>query len=152
MLKVALASINSKQEYCTGKSCVGPILITQTLPTFEGVFKAATRSSGGTSIVAEPLPRSSILLTDMILTADRVAASTVIVRFTDDTNAINIITANCNDAPINLALTFGGRWQGWKNAKIELVTIGNVTTTVALGYMKIEEKYTLAYDEWNAER
>ena len=91
MLKVALASRYDGQEYCVGKFCEQPILITQPVITFEGVFKSTTRSSAGTSTIAEPLPKSSILLTDLILTSDRVALATVTVRFTDGTNNVDII-------------------------------------------------------------
>lgn len=152
MLKVALASRYDGQEYCAGKFCEQPILITQPVVTFNGVFKSTTRSSAGTSTIAEPLPKSSILLTDLILTSDRVALATVTVRFTDGTNNVDIITAAVNDAPVNLALSFGGRWQGWKDARVDLITVGNATATVACGYMKVEEAYTLHFNDWDSRR
>ncbi len=152
MLKVALATIKDEREYRTGGLYEEPILITQPIHTFEGVFKTTTHTVAGTSTVAEPLPKSSLLLTDLVLTTDKVALSTVTISFTDGVNTINILTANTSDAPVNLSIPFAGRWQGWKDAKIELTTVNNVTATVACGYMKIEEKYTLAFDDWDSRR
>jgi hypothetical protein len=152
MLKVALATIDDKEVYCVGELCDQHILVTQPIHTFDGRFKSASRSTTGTSIVCEPIPRSSLLLTDLIVTTDRVALSTVTVRFTDGVNTENIITANTNDAPINFAIAFNGRWQGWKDARVELVTVNNVTVTAACGYMKMGVNHTLEYAEWTSER
>lgn len=158
MLKVGLATVKEQQEYTTGIFCIEPIppdepiLVTQPLVTFNSVFKAVTREVDGTSIVAEPIPEASLLLVDMILTTDKVALASVTVRFTDDVNTINIITAAVNDAPVNLAINFGGRWQGWRDARIEFVTVNNVTATVACGYMKVKEKSTLDFADWDSRR
>lgn len=153
MLKTAVANIDTGHPLDVHIGLDGhEILVTETHAHIFGLFKAVTRSSAGTTIITEPELDSSIVLIDLILTTDRVQTTTVTVRFTDGSNTINILYCECSDAPVNLAIPFGSRWQGWKNARLELVTTGVVTATAACGYMKIKEKFSLAYDNWDALR
>ena len=54
--------------------------------------------------------------------------------FTDGVETINIIVADSTNAPINLAIPFAGRWQGWRDARIDLITVN----AVAPGYIATE--------------
>ena len=118
----------------------------------EGHFKAVTRSSAGTSTIVEPTGNNGIVLTDLIITSDKVQSATLTVSFTDGTNTITIAGADVTDAPCNIAIPFAGLWEGWQGAQIDLVTVGNVTTTVAIGYYHITADYAKPYAEWNALR
>lgn len=112
-----------------------------------GQFKAANRTSAGTTIITEPRLGGSVGLTDLIISADRVNSATVTVRFTDGTNTINLYRGITTDAPINIAVPIGGRFRGWANARIELVTTGIVDASVTLGYIKYSEG--LQFASWD---
>ncbi len=115
-----------------------------------GTFKSASRSSAGTTILATPKANGALILTDLILGTDKVNASTVAVRVTDGSQTETIFSTNLTDAPANLAIGFAGRWQGWRDARVELVTTGNVSATVSIGYIKVPVGYP--YEEWDSLR
>jgi hypothetical protein len=121
-----------------------------TLAHAHGVFKAATRTDAGTTILTTPILNQSIILTDMIISGEKQAGSVVTVRFTDGTNTVNIFVASQVDAPPQIAIPFAGRWQGWRNARLEMVTSGAGDATVAVGYMNVPEGLT--FEEWDALR
>lgn len=150
MIETSLIEQSSGEELYIAHQNGDKILITHTHAQVKGKFKAATRSSAGTSIITEPDADGCIVLTDIMVTSDRVAASSFTVQFTDDTETIKIISGNANDAPVNLATSFAGAWSGWKNARLELITVGNVTATVACGYYKLHD--SMLYNEWDALR
>jgi len=109
-----------------------------------GQFKAANRTTAGTTTVVEPLLDGSISITDLIISADKVNGATVTVRFTDGTNTINIYRGVTTDAPINVALSIAGRFRGWRDARIELVTTNAVDASVTLGYLKYADSVPFA--------
>ena len=150
MIETSLIESASGQELYIAQQNGDKILITHTHAQVDGVFKAATRSSAGTSIITEPDADGCIVLTDIMVTSDRVAASSFTVQFTDGTETIKIISGNANDAPVNLSTSFAGAWKGWRNARLELITVGNVTATVACGYFKLHD--SMLYSEWDALR
>jgi len=110
-------------------------------------FKSVTRTSAGTSTISEPVTDGALLLADMIISCDRVAASKVTVLFDDGSNAISIFEGYANDAPINFAANFHGGWTGWKNAALKVTTVTAIKATVSVGYIKIP--VGLEYDEWD---
>ena len=115
-----------------------------------GAFAAANRSSAGTTIITAPNDEGSLILTDLIVGADRVNGATVTVQFTDGTDTVVIYATDVTDAPANIGVSFGGRWQGWKDARVELVTVNAVNATVSLGYIKVPQG--LPYAEWDSRR
>lgn len=115
-----------------------------------GTFKSATRTADGTSTITEPTPGGSLAITDLIVTGEKQANSSVEVRFTDGTNFVTIYLASQVDAPANTAIGFQGRWQGWQDARIDMITVGTADATVAIGYIKLPS--SLAFAEWDALR
>lgn len=115
-----------------------------------GTFTSATRTSAGTTILTSPNLTGSLILTDMVLGTDKVNASTVSVNVTDGVRTEKVFSTNLTDAPANVAIAFVGRWQGWQDARVELVTTGNVTATVSIGYIKVPQGSP--YAQWNSLR
>ena len=113
-------------------------------------FKSTTRIAAGTSTITSPTPDGAILLTDLIISTDRVAGSRLTVFFDDGTRTVHIFDGYAADAPINLALGFHGAWTGWKDATLKMTTVAAIKATVAVGYIKIHKG--LKYAEWDALR
>jgi len=113
-------------------------------------FKAITRVAAGTETITSPTTDGALLLTDLIISTDKVANSQLTVFFDCGTHQINIYDGYANDAPINFAANFHGGWTGWKNAAMKITTVSIIKATVAVGYIKIPEG--LEYKEWNAMR
>lgn len=127
-------------------------LIIQNPANVYGHFKAVTRTTAGTTIVVSPPSGGAIALTDLIISSDKVANSSVTIRFTDGTNTITIFSASTNDAPVNINIPFAGRWRGWTDARLEVVTVSTVNATVAAGYYKLSSGLSQAYLDWDSGR
>ncbi len=115
-----------------------------------GVFKNISRSSAGTTEITAPVTKGAIVLTDLLLTASKAATSDVTIHFDDGVRQEVIALSDSINAAINLAVGFQGRWHGWRDAHIDLVTTGNVIVNVTLGYYKIP--LGLEFAEWDALR
>ncbi len=94
----------------------------------------------------------AIVLTDLILTTDKVNGTTAVVNITGGGNTVKVISADLTDAPCNIALPFVGRWETWRGAHVDLFTTGVVVATLALGYYRIPWNHARSYSAWNAER
>jgi hypothetical protein len=92
------------------------------------------------------------VLTDLIVSGEKVNGGTITVQFTDAVNTVNIFIATVTDAPINMAIPFAGRWAGWQACDIKVVTVGNIDGSVSVGYFRTPESKTMAYAKWDAER
>lgn len=128
------------------------ILISQTHAQVEGKFQAKTLTAAGTVIVSEPDKGGCINLTDFILTSDKTEGSEVTVQYTDGSNTIPIMVADMSDAPVNIATALAGKWEGWRDARLELVITGGIspTATLAAGYYKLQD--SKLFDDWDAQR
>lgn len=153
MLKTNLADPADGKLANVAQSTWGNALCVTNFETLNAHFKSATRTTDGTTIITEPSSGGSISLTDLIVTAEkRAAGGHITIRFTDGTNTINIALINIIDAPVNLAIGFSGRWKGWVNARLEMVTDEDFSATVSAGYLKVDPAHTLLYAAWDAER
>jgi len=129
-----------------------PVLVTTTHAANDGTFAAATRTTAGTTAVIAARGNNGIFLTDLILTTDKVQSATASVIITDGANVETLIAAEVSDAPCNIALSFAGKWATWQACRIDFVTTGAVSATLALGYFRTSGEKTLPYAAWNAKR
>ena len=156
MIKAILSSPRDKASLLISEfagSRDKEILITERLGRLRGSFKSVTNSGSQTQTIISPLSGGSIVLTDLILSADKVQNATVVVQFTDDTNTETLYSGDASNNTINLAIAFQGNWQGWSDARLELVTdTAGQSVTAVLGYYKVSEDDSLTYGAWNALR
>ncbi len=115
-----------------------------------GTFKSVTRTTAGTTTVTSADSNGSLLVTDIVVTGEKQAGSTVEVRFDDGTNNVPIILASQVDVPVSVAISFTGRVQGWRDARIDVITVGTADATVLVCYTKIPTG--LPYAEWDSYR
>mgnify|MGYP003630646886 CR=1 FL=1 len=115
-----------------------------------GQFTAANRTTAGTTTVLSPPIDGSLVVTDLIISADKVNAGSITLQFTDGTETVVIYKGITTDAPINISLSVTGRFRGWADARIDLVTVGAVDANVTLGYLKLSQ--SLTYSVWNSAR
>lgn len=110
--------------------------VTDNLKT-NGVFKTVTHTVATTTVVSLPPTGGSIILSDLVITTEKKQNGIVLVQFTDGSNTEVIIGSRVNDAPLNLAIAFGGRWRGWRDARLEFITVADFSATLAVGYAKL---------------
>ena len=126
------------------------LLILASRAQYDGVFKSVTVSNDTITLV-EPLTDGSISLTDLIITSEKQVGGVVTVQFYDGTNTVLIASAEA-DSPIGFASNFAGRWDGWKDALIQVIVSAAFNATVSIGYFKLQPEETLEYDAWSARR
>ncbi len=125
-------------------------LVTASVGFAFGTFKAATRTTAGTTTLTEPDPGGSIVVTWIAVSGEKQAGSSVEVRFTDGTNIVTIVLISQIDAPPNFPISFPSRVQGWQDAQIDMITSGAGDATISVGYIKIPEGIPFA--EWDSFR
>lgn len=139
-------------DACTGLSDK-PTLITESLKTTEAHWKSSAITTATTTTVVSVIPNESIMLTDLIIVlSKKVAGATVIVRFSDGTNTVNLFTLDAATAAFQFSHAFQGGIKGWKDANFQVVTDDITTLSVMVGYNPLPTKITKTYSEWNAER
>lgn len=153
MIKSQLIASRSGKELHSYDGYDGePVLVTTTHGSHKGNFVTATRSTAGTTTIITQQGEDAIFFTDLILTTDKVNATTATVTITDGVNSEVVIAADLTDAPCNIAIPFAGHWQTWRGCYVTFVTVGVVTATLALGYFRIPWNKALSYEKWNALR
>ena len=147
-----LASGTNEEFHWVRSSETGePVLVTTDESRAHGLFKSATLGATGTVVIVQPPPSGRVRLTDLIVSTDKTAGSTVTLAFEDGTNTINIAVFDSANAPVSLAHTFAGKFEGWKDARVEMIVAGgNAAATITLGYIKFPEGIEFA--EWDALR
>jgi hypothetical protein len=125
----------------------------ETYGAIHGSFKSVTNTGIETNVVTTPDGMGAIILTDLVLSCNKTNNATVVVRFTDGTETVDIYNGDASNNTINLAISFNGRWQGWQGARLELLTdtLGQVATA-AVGYYKVRQSDALPYTAWDALR
>jgi hypothetical protein len=128
-----------------------PLVGTTTEARTYGQFKTAsiTEITLGTTIVAPP-SNESIVLTDLIISAEKKNLGIDTLRFHDGTNTVNIMVTSVADSPVNIAIAFAGHWHGWKDAYLQVVQAGaNHYYSVSIGYYFMPKELTELYARWN---
>ena len=115
-----------------------------------GTFKTVKFTTAGTQTVITPNNDGSLFITDIALFGDKVNGGSLELLFTDGTDTATLALATTTDAPVNYGQGFQGRFQGWKDARIDLIITGNINGSVVVGYMKMPKG--LPYSEWDALR
>ena len=115
-----------------------------------GNFKTVTTTVAGTFTITNPNIDGAIILTDILLSAEKKASGAVEIRFTDDINTETIFKPIVTDGPTAVGIPLNGRWRGWKNARLDVVVTADVDTSVAVGYYKV--KNGLPFEDWDARR
>jgi hypothetical protein len=129
----------------------GGVLTTISTDKAYSVFKSGTRTTAGTTIIVQPRSGEAIALTDLLVSAAKVAGN-LTIRFTDGTETVNLYVIPLTDAPASFSASFAGKWMGWRDARIEMVTSINGAAIVSVGYTKVPSNHTLSYAEWDAAR
>ena len=93
------------------------------------------------------------MLTDLLLSGEKINGGVVTVHFTDGSNTVIVVEGLVTDNTINIAHAFGGRWLGWVDARIDFVTdTANQDATMSVGYYFVTGEGVLSFADWDALR
>jgi hypothetical protein len=153
MLKVALADLADGKVMFSEEASNGEcVLVTEPFARVNSMFYSASRSTLGITTIVTPKLGASIVLTDLIISYEKVASAALTLRFNDGTRSVDLASVTTTDAPANIAIPFSGRIKGWKDAWVEMETTKNGAAFVMIGFYYVNASHTLAYTEWLAER
>lgn len=126
------------------------VLVTAPVGSIHGTFKSVTRTGAGTTTIVAPVMNGSLIITDIVVTGEKQAASDVTLQFTDGAQTIVLLNPFSTDAPPTLSVSFVGRVQGWKDAQLDMVTVGIADAQILVCYTKLP--VGLPFAEWDALR
>lgn len=127
-----------------------PTLVVMSPGQAHGVFRSANRTTAGTTAIVTPVVGNAILLTDLLISSQKFSSGSVEITFTDGTDSVSIFKIDVTDAPVFLSHRFEGYWNGWKDARIDFITVGDLDGTVSIGYLNIPSTET--FGEWDNQR
>jgi len=116
----------------------------------ESKWKTINMVTAATEILVTPPVEGSVAITDILMSSDKTNATSVAIRFTDGTNVENIFKGDSTNAPIQIAHSFTGLLFGWKDARIDIETVGAVDATITVAYVRIPDG--LEFADWDALR
>lgn len=152
MIKANLIASRNGKELHTYDGYDGlPVLVTTTHAQHEGKFASVTLAEG-TQTVVEARGEEGIVLTDILISVEKVQSGTVTIQFTDAVNTISIFLISLTTLPVNLAVPLQGLWAGWQGCDIKTVSAQTVVGSVSVGYYRTPKAKTMAYAEWDASR
>lgn len=134
---------------------VGPHfhLVTEDHARVNTQFKNNSLADAGTAVVVTPPKGTAIVITDLVYSAEKVAAGKLTVQFTDGSDTVILKSAILVDAPVDGAISYAGRTKGWKDARVDMVATGsNVDADVTVHYYILKGKGVLSFADWDAER
>ena len=116
-------------------------------------FKAAASTVASTTTVVAARSGQAIVITDIILSQKRVANGTLTIQFDDDDdNTVILTTVDTVDSVVS-HMAFAGRVRGWKDARVEMVSVGtNAETNVTVMYYHLSGEQVLSFADWDALR
>jgi len=153
MLKTRMVEAKTGRDLHTHDGWDGdPVLVTTTHGRYAGNFKSQILATAGTFDVVAPNGNDGVILTDVIISAEKKNAGLITLRFSDGVETETMLLSTLTDAPVNMAIAFQGHWQGWQAAAFQVVTNLDFVGCVSVGYFKIDQSVTLPYDEWDERR
>jgi hypothetical protein len=130
----------------------GQTLLAQPYGSLRGTFDSTLLALAGTSTIVEAFGNQGIVLTDLVISAEKKNTATVTVFFDDGTNTESIMLVTLTDAPVNMAVPFVGHWAAWQGASLKVTLSLDAVGCVAVGYFRTPEDETIPYDAWIAQR
>ena len=126
-------------------------LITEDHSRVATLFKSVTHTTAATTTITKPRPGGAIVMTDMIVSGEKIAGGVITVQFNDGSNQVPITLNHVNDGPVNLASSLQGLCLGWKDAFIEMITnTMNQDATVTIWYYFVRDAVrVLDFADWD---
>ena len=117
-------------------------------------FKHVASTDAGTTTVVSSRPGNALVVTDIILSQKKVASGTLTIQFDDDDDNTEILAVldTVTDG-VTMHIPFAGRVRGWKDARIEMVSVGNsAVSNVTVMYYHLGGTQVLSFTNWDGLR
>ena len=126
------------------------ILVTTGYFETHGVFKTAQITTATTTDIASPSLGGYLIVTNILLSAEKQNGGTVIVEFDDGVNTEILYSAVLTNSAVNISVSIPHGWRGWENASVKVVSNSVSPTSITIGYVKLIGGD--AYAAWDARR
>jgi len=153
MLKAVLTDLEDGQAMFSEEASNGQrVLVVEPYQRVYNAFYSVTRTTTGVTTIVTPKLGAGIILTDLMISYEKVASGVLTVRFNDGTTTADLMSVTTTDAPANIAIPFAGKIKGWKDARVDMETTKNGSAFVMIGFYRSDPGHTMSYTEWLAER
>jgi hypothetical protein len=153
MIKSVLTDVRDKRALLIKEMEDGNcVLVVDQYAHTNSAFYTASSTKKSTVRVITPKISAGLVLTDLIITYGKVGGGVITVQFNDGINSIVVFTAASTDAPIAIAIPLAGKFAGWTNAWLEMITTQDETASVTAGFYRTKPEFTLSYTEWLEDR
>ena len=116
-------------------------------------FRHTANSGAETTTAVTPPSGTAIVITDIVLGGEKAASGSITVQFVEGSDVVIIFKVSTVQNPVSLHVPFAGRWRGWKDARIDVVTTGgNDDSDVSVGYYILRGENVLSFVDWDAQR
>ena len=116
-------------------------------------FRHIANTGAETTTAVTPSLGKAIVITDIVLGAEKAASGSVTVQFTQGSDTVIVFKVSTVQSPVSLHVPFAGRWRGWLDARIYIVTTGgNSDSDVSIGYYIISGAGVFSFTDWDAQR
>ena len=112
-------------------------LVIETSASIHSTFQSHTGTTASTTTLIAVSGQESIVVTDILVSAERKAASMFTLQFTDGAETEILFKPDNVNENVNLGLALAGGWQAWKGADFQIVTTGAFNFTVTIGFYKV---------------
>lgn len=116
-----------------------------------GIFKTAQISTATTTEIAAPSLGGCIIVTNILLSAEKQNSGTVAVEFDDGVNTEILYAAALTNSAVNISVNMPHGWRGWANATIKVISNSTSPTSITVGYVKLTQG-SETYEAWDARR
>lgn len=143
------------REDGTDLHCIKPfdnhnLLATSNFFEAHGVFRTAIISTATTTNIAEPGLGGFIVVTNILLSAEKKNGGTVAVTFDDGTNTETLFSAILTEIGVQASVNLPHGWRGWADGAIKVVTNSTAAISITVGYVKLNDGEQ--FSVWNARR
>ncbi len=116
-------------------------------------FRHVPNAGAETTVAVTPPSGTAIVITDIVLGAEKAASGSVTVQFVEGSDTVIVFKVSTVQNPVSLHVPFAGRWRGWRDARIDVVTTGgNDDSDVSVGYYIVRGRSVLSFADWDALR
>lgn len=130
----------------------GRVLATITAERQHSVYITKSWTTAVSNVkIATPRVGGTLELLDLVISGSKKASGTLTVRWNDGSNTDNLFVGSVDDGTLNLAISYAGKVEGWKDAYLEYTTVSVWTGSLMITYVHHLHNCP-TYAEWNSRR
>ncbi len=153
MVRLVLVDAITKRAAVFFSTAFGKVLGTTTYQKQYGLWQSVSWAAAvGETALVSPDGDGSIEISDVLITAEKKAGGSIVIRFADGVvgafvNTKDVINTTVADGVVNVASNFGGKVQGWQSAILYYTIVGTYKGSILITFVKHNKKNSMTYNK-----